>query len=264
MGYNKGKIAIVTTVYNWDLYNKTVKSFPQDIKIYAVDGSKGLYGLESLLHIIRKLKKDKLNWLIMADEDVIFFKSENVFNLIEFLDSKNFTACGMRDGGALRWRNKNPHVLNTFFVILNLKEIYPIFDGREIRKNQYVKENEFQLNKKGLNHSNYDEKSLYEPYYCFFFWLLRKNKKIYYLNAQNPYGDETTLLFDNSNVGFLYHTWYARYYNRQLQQTKRIESVLEKGLYTNSSKPIILKYPLFHFKFFFYKYYRRFLRMLLN
>jgi len=77
----KDKIAIVTTVGNFDLYNRTINFFPTGIKIYMVDGTKGFYGIRSLLFFIEKLKNSGIDWLIMADEDVVFKKPEYVFDL---------------------------------------------------------------------------------------------------------------------------------------------------------------------------------------
>jgi hypothetical protein len=38
---DKSKIAIITTVANFDLYNKTSLFFPVGIRKYVIDGTKG-------------------------------------------------------------------------------------------------------------------------------------------------------------------------------------------------------------------------------
>ncbi|MCM4154698.1 hypothetical protein [Gramella sp. AN32] len=263
MKINPDKITIATTVGNWDLYQKTVKSFPERVKKYAIDGSKGFYGLRSLIYIIKKLKSEDMEWLILADEDVVFTQPDRTFSLINFMKEHDYTVCGMRDGGTLHWRNENPFSINTYFTILNLQKVYEIFDEKEIYQNQYILENEFDQDLNKVNFQNYKPFSLFEEYYCFFFWLLRNGKKFFYLNADNPSNDETTAVFDNEGEIFLYHAWYARFYNENKIHTERIEDMLKKGKYVEqTSSPIIIKDRYYHLRYFFYKIYRDILRKL--
>lgn len=261
MNTHRDKIAIATTVGNWELYQRTEKTFPVGVKKYAIDGSKGFYGLKSLIFILKKLRSFDLDWLILADEDVVFTKPEKTFSLIKYMNEQGYSVCGMRDGGTLHWRNENPFSINTFFTILNLKEIYPIFDEKEIYQNQYILENEFDQDLNKLNFQNYKTSSLFEEYYCFFFWLLRKGKKIFYLHADNPSNDETTAVYDEAGEVFLYHSWYARFYNKEKVHSRRIDDMLKKGKYVEQfSSPIIIKDRYYHLKYFFYKIYRDILR----
>jgi len=126
------------------------------------------------------------------------------------MTKKNITVCGVRDGGVITHRKQNPFVINTFFSILNFKEVEAIWDKKEVSQNQYTVENEFDDNLMSLKY-DFDKKSLYEPYYCFYFWLRRKNKKILFFDAKMC-GDQisNSVLFNNEV--FLYHTWYARSY----------------------------------------------------
>lgn len=260
---NKDKIGLITTVSNWDLYNKTRPYFPEGIKHFTIDGTKGFYGIKSITFFLKRLRKYNLDWLIMADEDVIFNMPENVFDLITYLETNNYTVCGMRDGGTLHWRNKNPHMINHFFAVLNLKEIYSIYKEKEMMQNQYIEENEFSKLPNDLKFQNYDSKSLFEPYYRFYLWLLRKGKKIKYLEASNPLKDDyaTTLLYDHKGQELLYHTWYARFYGKNTDQTKRINGVISrfKPDKEESQKPdsIFLENKWHFLKFKIYRLIRR-------
>lgn len=254
-------IALVTTVSNWELYEKTSKTFPKNIKLFVVDGTKGFFGLRSLMLSIEKFKKRDYKWLIIVDEDVIFTNPRKVFDIIEYMRKKDFTACGMRDGGTLKWRNENPSAINTFFCILDLSKIVPIFSKIEIIKNQYIKENEFKINKDKINENNYNSMSLFEHYYCFFFWLLRNDKKFLYLDANSPFNDETTLLMDHNNQKFLYHSWYARFYNINEYHTERINKILGMAGSKEDQRDFeILKNPVFEIQQFFYRNLRRITR----
>lgn len=243
----KQQIGILTTVSNWELYRKTIQFFPSEIQIFAINGSNNFFGLNSMTFFMKKLEKYKIDWLIMADEDVIFTDHKRVFELIDFLNINNFAACGMRDGGMLSWRDQNPYLLNTFFTILNLKDIYTIYNEEEMLSNQFIKDGEFNENVEGLPFNNYHVDSLFEPYYCFFLWLLRKGRKIKYLHGFNPELNETTVVLDHKGQEILYHTWYARLYNKDKVHTERINKAIQNGVSTGAVlKPIILKNYKYH------------------
>jgi hypothetical protein len=264
LSIDKSKIGLVTTVANWELYNKTKSFFPSGLKYFAVDGTSGLYGLRSLVFVLEKLRNYDLDWLIMADEDVIFTDEGEVFELIEYMDKGSFSASGVRDGGQLEWRNKNPHVLNTFFCILNLKEIFKIYNRKEMLSQQVIFRKEFDDTEISfLPFKNYDTTSLFEPYYCFFLWLLRKGKKINYLMATNPVENDyaTTLVRNNAGNDILFHTWYARFYGKEEFHTQRIKKIIDLGVKTSGLKRIVLlkNYP-FTIKKFFYTISRKIVR----
>ena len=72
-------IALTTTVSNFILFKKTVQTFPDINKIYLVDGTKGLFGIESITFILKKLRKKKIKWLVFCDEDVVFINQKALF-----------------------------------------------------------------------------------------------------------------------------------------------------------------------------------------
>lgn len=246
-------IGLITTVSNFSLYKKTVAFFPENIELYAIDGTDGLFGLNSFKFMFKKLKKHKIKWLIIADEDVIFINSSIVFDIINNLEEKKIDVCGIRDGGLLSWRDKNPYLPNPFFCILNLERIFPIYSEKDFLKNQYIVKNEFDDDLSGLIYP-YNNNSLYEDYYCFFLWLRRKKMSFKFLKAEEAGFEndlETTAVYGFNNEVFLYHTWYARTYGTNEYHTKRIEKVIAKGneLIGFEKRNIIwLKNYLFSFK----------------
>lgn len=247
MNVPKSKIAVLTTVANFELYKKTSIYFPKGIKHYIIDGTNHMYGINSIIYMISKFKNLGVDWLVMADEDVIFSQPERVFSIIEKMNHENYTVCGVRDGGVIKHRNHNPHVINTFFSILNLKSVLEIWNKKEVLKNQYTLKGEFKDNLNLLYES--DETSLFEPYYCFYFWLRRNNKKFLFLDAKMESDDlANTVLFQNAPI--LLHTWYARNYNKDTEQTDRINSYLPKEIPDSDFKtsPVIFKHKFFIFK----------------
>ena len=243
-------IAILTTVANFQLYEKTKKLFP-DFPVYVIDGRNGMYGLHSIRYMHKKLKGEEIDWLIMADEDVIFKNPKSVFSLIEFMDQNNYSVCGVRDGGVVRHRNHNPYAINTFFSILNFKKVFKFFNAREISEDQYIKKGEFFDNLGQLNYA-FDRTSLYEPYYCFYFWLRRKGERILFLHSKMLEEEKEKIsneIFHPDGTSLLIHTWYARSYGRNEKHTARINRILkETDFKSNSKKPIIFKDPTFSFK----------------
>jgi hypothetical protein len=252
------KIAILTTVSNFELYQKSINTFPAGITRFVVDGTRGFYGIRSLLFSIDKLKNLHFEWLIMADEDVIFKNPDYIYDLIDYMNQNDFICCGMRDGGTLSWRNQSPYAINTFFSVLNIKEVSYIFDKRDILRNQYIKPDENIGDLTDLKSDNFDKDSLFEGYYCFYFWLLRQGKKILYLDATSLNNDETTIVFDHKAREILYHTWYARFYQREKRHTERIDRILDLGKDEGHNKEYtILKNPTFEIRLFFYTYIQR-------
>jgi hypothetical protein len=245
---DKSKIAIVSTVINFELYNITSMFFPSEIQKYVIDGREGMHGIDSLLFMMKIFKNKNIDWLIMADEDVIFKKPDLVFELIEEMKSKNYFFSGVRDGGEISHRNYNPLVINTFFSVINLKELYEIWSVSVLRKHQYINKNEFDDDLSSLKF-NYDAKSLYEPYYKFYLWLRRNEKKPLFLKTEMFSDAISNIVFFN-NQELLYHTWYARSYKINEKHTKRIDVVLSSlpVLKTNSTKPIIYLNSTFKYK----------------
>lgn len=247
MNIPKSKIAILTTVANFELYKKTSIFFPKGIKRYVIDGTNHMYGINSIVYMISKFKNLGIEWLIMADEDVIFSEPNQVFSIIEQMNQENFTVSGVRDGGVVKHRNHNPYVINTFFSILNIKDVLQIWDKKKMLKNQYIIPNEFEDNL-DLPFS-YNENSLFEHYYCFYLWLRRHNKTFLFLDAKmEADGLANTVWFNSSPI--LCHTWYARNYNKDPENTNRINGYIPKTKpeITNNDSPIIFKNKFFILK----------------
>lgn len=256
----KTNIAILTTVANFELYGITSKLFPKGIKKYVIDGTNGMHGIHSIYYMFNKLSNKDIHWLILADEDVIFEDSDVVFSIIKNMEANNISVCGIRDGGVIAHRQYNPHLVNTFFSILNFKEISKIWNKSEVKKHQYILPFEFEIDESKLN-GLFDVHSLYEPYYCFFLWLKRKRKTFLYLDSQMLDDNiSNTLLFDDQV--FACHTWHARSYKVNKNHTTRINKVLNKmNIELNSSKldsnTVIFKDQFFYIKIKLKKSYKK-------
>jgi hypothetical protein len=244
-------IAILSTVVNFDLYRKSAPLFPKGIPKYVIDGRNGMHGIDSIRYMFRKLKNEGIDWLIMADEDVLFINPNLVFGLIERMENEGTTVCGVRDGGLIPHRMQNPHAINTFFSVLNFKQVLSIWNEKEMLANQYTLAGEFEDDLSQL-HSEYNVESAFEPYYCFYFWLRRKGKKILFLDAKMPFADDqiANLVKDDLGNDLLYHTWYARSYGANEKHTKRIDAIFDKvrSRTTEPVQPVVFKDATYAFK----------------
>lgn len=223
---DKSKIALLTTVANFDLYKKSSVLFPSDCQKYVIDGTNGMHGIHSILYMMKKLKGKGIEWLVMADEDVIFYDANLVFEIIEEMKSNQITVCGVRDGGMLSHRKQNPFAVNTFFSIIHFKEIEAIWNKKEVLKNQFIKENEFDDKCSSLPYE-FNVKSIYEPYYCFYFWLRRQGKKFLFLDVKMHEDNISNYVYFTDKI-VLCHTWYARSYGNNEKHTKRIDAILSE------------------------------------
>jgi hypothetical protein len=224
----KSKIAILTTLINKELYKKSALLFPKNIDRYIIDGTNGMFGIDSICFMMDKLKGKGIEWLIMADEDVLFLNPHTIFPIIEEMKNNDYLISGVRDGGVISNRAYSPFLINTFFSIVDFKELEAIWNKKEVLKNQHIKKSEFKEDLSKLT-GEYDVNSLYEPYYCFYFWLRRKNKKILFLDASrlSLEDDKTTIVYALDKSILLYHTWYARSYGNNDHHTKRIDKIFE-------------------------------------
>ncbi|WP_395059656.1 hypothetical protein [Flavobacterium sp.] len=247
----ESNIALLTTVANFELYKKTSPLFPQNIQKYVIDGTNGMHGYDSIKYMLNKLKNKNIEWLVMADEDVIFSNPNAIFEIIEHMKHNDYSVCGVRDGGMIPHRKQNPYLINTFFSIIHFSEIENIWKKKEVDKNQYIKKNEFDDNLSSLIHE-YNVSSIYEPYYCFYLWLRRKGKKILFLDANVPFEEDiiTNSVNDHRGNKMLYHTWYARAYGVNEKHTKRIDKIFSLLSVKNDNfiKPIIFKDNTFAFR----------------
>ena len=268
MNNSKKNIALLTTVANFELYNYTSRYFPKDIPLYVIDGRNGMHGIHSIFFMFEALENRGIEWLIMADEDVAFQNGDEVFKLIDFMVDNNYSVCGVRDGGVIVHRDKNPYVINTFFSVINFKKIQDYYNKNEILKNQYILESEFEDDLDALKYS-FDVKSLFEPYYCFYFWLRRRGEKILFLPSSMDINSEdqiTNMVYNFNGELLLHHTWYARSYGNNEKHTNRINNILE-GLKLSSAierNPDIFKDKNFEIKHKFKKFIKRILIKLSN
>ncbi|MFD2909781.1 hypothetical protein ACFSX9_13670 [Flavobacterium ardleyense] len=234
---DKSKIAILSTVNNFLLYEKSSSLYPFKIQSYVFDGRNGMFGIYSILYMMKIFKNKEIDWLVLMDEDALFIDSDLIYPIIDKMKKDNYIIAGVRDGGSLPERSGSPYAMNPFFSIINFKELKKIWNKKEMLKNHYINEDEFNDDLSTLKYP-FNKMSMSEPYYCFYFWLKRKNQKMLYLEVDLPFDDDkiTNVVYDLNKKAILYHTWFSREYGDiRGRHTNRIDRVFNVFENTNDS-----------------------------
>ena len=247
------KIKIVTNTQSNDLYTIS-KEYYQHLgfDMVGIDGRHRYYGFKVFNDMIRDKQFDDTDWIIYVDEDCFITDSEAMLDLLQYQIDNNIHCCGVPDGGVISHRFHNPISINPFFMILNVREIRKKYNVDNVSKMRYGQDlDKFiptHLNNKEKPHSDKLERIIhpsYQPYgvvyddfeeaYKLFFWLLRNDYKIFYLDAYDyPQDDYTTVVKNHCGIDFCYHTWFARDWNDPSNQN-RIMKIKE---YCDSIKKI--------------------------
>lgn len=244
------KIAVVVTVQNFKLFKKTKNSIPPGIDLFVVDGRYGFYALNALELVFSSDQIAKYDWIIMADEDVIFIDFDAILELIHRMKNNDHQLAGVSDGSALEFRKGDPTIPNLFFCVFNNFKIRSIFKGEQ----QFLEYHKFKLYQsvKKRKYKTSRINKMTEEYYQFFNFLKINGIRIFFLNAIHdtfPQDYYTTKVLDNQNNLLIIHTWFARDYGRNMDQKQRIDRVLFNHAFEiKNRKYLKLNNPM-HFKF---------------
>ncbi|NLF25141.1 MAG: glycosyltransferase [Deltaproteobacteria bacterium] len=156
------------------------------------------------------------DWIINFDEDAFIIDPTAVLDLLHYMQDNAYDCCGVPDGGVISHRFHNPISPNPYFSIHNNRRIKERFNLAEIEQSRFgedlmpfVPQHLLKADHKFA----YDD---FEPYYKYFFWLLRSGFRFLYLNADNWVRDPiSTLTFNHEGRQMLLHCWYARDYDNQ-------------------------------------------------
>lgn len=181
--------------------------------------------------------KSKADIIINIDEDAFVTNNKILKNLLEYVIDNDYVNCGVPDGGVIPIRHNNPIVTNLFFNILNISKIKKKFDLQDIKENYSSHRVEFEEHAPHhLLKTNF-EYNYYEPYNSFFVWL-GVNFKTLYLDAEQHPDGISTIVKDYQGQPFLYHSWYSRFYGKDVRHTLRINKLVNEALVHNFSNKI--------------------------
>ena len=219
------KIKIYTRSFSPELYKLSKGLYPDGVEaVRLTDRSADGY-------FYAMLRDKECDIAINIDEDAFVCNPEAVMALAQRVYEEGWANAGTSDCGPGCPRSHNPIVTNPFFNILNLKLIREKYEGPgQVRAFDYkaVKE---QMKEQFLAQAApgngdfgiYD----FEPYYSFYLWLAY-NFKTLYLPSRRHRDGMSTILSDGNGHDLCMHSWMARKYKVQMDQTCRIDSLINE------------------------------------
>lgn len=216
MNLKNFKIAIFTRSMNYSLFKMMDNTLTLPFKHYR-------FTFTTAHGYLYKIMKYDIDYAINIDEDAFVCSNESLLSLLNYCIENEIINCGIRDGGVLPIRFGNPIVTNPFFNIFNVKEIRKHFSLDEIDKYRNIEIDYKKILTLELPF-RYETTSNYEPFYPFFLWL-NTNFKVLYLSAEEHKDKYSTILLNQENKPFLYHSWYSRKYGVDIFHTNRINNL---------------------------------------
>lgn len=248
---NDSEIVFVTTT----LYTKWLK-YQSDIILRLFPGSEHIIvdgrkeWPNSWFYWIDKVKTSRSKYFIHIDEDFFITSREEIFRVIDKMDSEGVDVMGVPDG-LHHYRGANPVAMNTFLLFGRIDKIRSIdFSGIRFGYDQnagWVNNKGYNFKEKYKSDWKYDFRSLggsnfkfeQEPYYVFFWKLKEIGCKFDYLfpsfddrfKSTNPRFDE-----ESPDIGI--HMWYTRQWNstmdvwgmRNIDRYDRVEKEILSNL----------------------------------
>ncbi len=226
------KIKIVTNYQSNELYLKS-KEFYEDFgfEMIGIDGSNGFYGFDFFNYMMTNKIFYDCDWIIYIDEDCFITNKQALFDLLKYQIDNNIHCSGVPDGGVISHRFHNPVSIIAFFCIINVGVMREKYETEVVKSMVYGQDLDKFIPHHLINTNRpYEEKfrrtiaqgyspygvifDNFEPTYKLFFWLLRNNYNMLYLNAYDYSNDDlTTIVKNQNNIDFAYHTWFARKFN---------------------------------------------------
>lgn len=188
-------------------------------------------------YFLRMLEDRDCDIAINVDEDCFIANLDIVLDLAQKAYEEGLVNIGCSDAALGCPRGGNAMVTNPFFNIFNLKlirEIWNLNDYKSLEYSQLKDSLTKEFLEKGpkLETIRKDlkfEAQSCEPYYKFFFWLLKTfPRKTLYLDSERHFDGVTTKLFYGNDM-FCCHTWFARQFNPGLM-TRLFEGNDKKGV----------------------------------
>jgi hypothetical protein len=225
---------IVITSLNSELLSLCRCFIPPDVRVLVIDGQDGRRALRSIGYAIENVEDDRA---ILLDEDAFILDFSRVQRLLEWGASEDLACIGMSDGGVLPIRQHNPNAMNPFFNIIDLAVIRSLWDPAAILSHQgdgatmtstLPPQN---VLTPGVPY-NFDD---FEPYYCFYFWLVSNGLRLDWLSGSTHTDGISTILHDKACEPLLIHTWYGRCFGKDPVHTSRI---LQAALWASGRRPV--------------------------
>ena len=221
-------------------------------KAQVIDGLAGTYGLSAFRELFARPLPEDWDYLIYTDEDNFIVDWDEVQRTFEAFIEGGYGFAGMPDGGVISHRFHNPVAINPFMAFFDVRQVRAALQSTAETSDRFAPDlvghwpGQLLRTWDGkISHPRVqvvvDEGYVpygtalddFEPYYSLWFRLLRGGLQPLYLDARDaPEMDDdgccTALLGSGGRV-MSYHSWFARSYGHDLDQTARINKVMERS-----------------------------------
>ena len=218
----------------------------------VINGAAGVYGLSAFRELFHRRLPEDWDYLIYTDEDNFIVDWDEVQRTFEAFVKGGYGFAGMPDGGVISHRFHNPVAINPFMAFFDVRRVreaiertadtsdrfapdlighWPsqlvrVWDGKvAYPRIQVVLDEGYVPYGTALDN--------FEPYYSLEFRLLRAGLEPMYLSARDaPEMDDDgccTALLGSTGRVMAYHSWFARSYGYDREQTVRINKVVERS-----------------------------------
>lgn len=218
----------------------------------VINGAAGVYGLSAFRELFHRRLPEDWDYLIYTDEDNFIVDWDEVQRTFEAFVKGGYGFAGMPDGGVISHRFHNPVAINPFMAFFDVRRVreaiertadtsdrfapdlighWPsqlvrVWDGKvAYPRIQVVLDEGYVPYGTALDN--------FEPYYSLEFRLLRAGLEPMYLSARDaPEMDDDgccTALLGRTGRVMAYHSWFARSYGYDREQTVRINKVVERS-----------------------------------
>jgi hypothetical protein len=214
---SKPTLLFVTTSLGtkWESYSQALiaRGYPESKRI-VIDGTTNW----SPLMFLQTALEEESDYTVHVDEDCFLYDPAQLGALIEKMEARqDIVLAGTPDGGHY-YREHNPYACNLFFMVFKTDRIRslmlqnPQWESYRF-STDFKKGSELDLSFVNLHGVKYDD---FEPYYGFFWMILKGSDKILYLrNGLNPEFLSTDLHFTNGKIPLARHMWYLRDWHRE-------------------------------------------------
>lgn len=209
----------------WTAYSQALLSlhFPNWRRI-VIDG----FANWEPLYFTSLFKKVDSEYVVLVDEDCFILGDQQLTGLLDYMDQHpEIAITGTPDGGTFH-RDYNPVACNTFFLIIRSLAVKQIEENSNWRTLQYSDVAHMaDLNHLPLLDDKRTDFQKSEPYYPFFWWILKSGSKIRYLV---PTVEPKTLssafaTHDQQTPLFLHMWWLREWYSEQVDPYLKVSNL---------------------------------------
>lgn len=227
-------IVFVTTALNtkWLKYCKeSVKKYFPNSDHLIMNGKK--YPKNFWFKWIDPLKQRTEKYYVVLDEDCFILNRDEILNTIVKLEKDSYHLAGVPDAYYAP-RNYNSVAMNPFFMIGKLDFLKDMVLNRRWQK---VGFNKSWAKNEGWMNGKTPIVKLFEPYYVFYWAMLKHGAKFLYLYpnvnkelSNNGKFPATNVKMHETSVNMCVHMWYLRDCNRPVHKFRydKLEAILNE------------------------------------